>query len=130
MLMQKTLIQISTGKKTNKFGIVESDFYKLLNLVKKSKYLKLKCLSIHIGSQILDYKPYVKMLKILNRIIIKSGHYFEFIDLGGGMGISYNDKIKKLNYSKYSKEVYKFYKKYKSKIIFEPGRSIIVMLVY
>ena len=121
----KTLIQISTGKKTNKFGIAENDFYKLVNLVKKSKYLKLKCLSIHIGSQILDYKPYVKMLKILNRIIINSGHYFEFIDLGGGMGISYNDKIKKLNYSKYSREVYKFYKKHKSKIIFEPGRSII-----
>ena len=121
----KTLSQISTGKKTNKFGIGEKDFYNLVNSIKKSKYLKLKCLSIHIGSQILDYKPYVKMLKILNRIINKSSHFFEFIDLGGGMGISYNDKIKKLNYSKYSREVYKFYKNQKSKIIFEPGRSII-----
>ena len=121
----KTLSQISTGKKTNKFGIAEKDFYNLVNSIKKSKYLKLKCLSIHIGSQILDYKPYVKMLKILNRIINKSSHFFEFIDLGGGMGISYNDKIKKLNYSKYSREVYKFYKNQKSKIIFEPGRSII-----
>ena len=121
----KTLSQISTGKKTNKFGIAEKDFYNLVNSIKKSKYLKLKCLSIHIGSQILDYKPYVKMLKILNRIINKSSHFFEFIDLGGGMGISYNDKIKKLNYSKYSREVYKFYKSQKSKIIFEPGRSII-----
>ena len=65
------------------------------------------------------------MLKILDRIINKSSHFFEFIDLGGGMGISYNDKIKKLNYSKYSREVYKFYKNQKSKIIFEPGRSII-----
>ena len=121
----KTLSQISTGKKTNKFGIAEKDFYNLVNSIKKSKYLKLKCLSIHIGSQILDYKPYVKMLKILNRIINKSSHFFEFVDLGGGMGISYNDKIKKLNYSKYSREVYKFYKNQKSKIIFEPGRSII-----
>ena len=121
----KTLSQISTGKKTNKFGIAEKDFYNLVNSIKKSKYLKLKCLSIHIGSQILDYKPYVKMLKILNRIINKSSHFFEFIDLGGGMGISYNDKIKKLNYSKYSREVYKFYKNQRSKIIFEPGRSII-----
>ena len=121
----KTLSQISTGKKTNKFGIAEKDFYNLVNSIKKSKYLKLKCLSIHIGSQILNYKPYVKMLKILNRIINKSSHFFEFIDLGGGMGISYNDKIKKLNYSKYSREVYKFYKNQRSKIIFEPGRSII-----
>ena len=35
------------------------------------------------------------------------------------------NKNKKLNYKKYSKEVYKFCKKIKSKIIFEPGRSII-----
>ena len=65
------------------------------------------------------------MLKILGRIIDKSRHKFKFIDLGGGMGISYGDKIKKLNYQKYSKEVNKFYKKYKAKIIFEPGRSVI-----
>tara|TARA_Y100000816_G_C26095790_1_gene579885 strand:- start:1033 stop:2247 length:1215 start_codon:yes stop_codon:yes gene_type:complete len=121
----KTLSQISTGKKTNKFGVEENELYRLINLIKKSKYLKLSCLSVHIGSQILDYKPYIKMLKILGRIIDKSRHKFKFIDLGGGMGISYGDKIKKLNYQKYSKEVNKFYKKYKAKIIFEPGRSVI-----
>ena len=121
----KTLSQISTGKKTNKFGVEENEIYNLIKFTKKSKFLKLKCLSVHIGSQILDYRPYVRMLKILERIINKSNYKFEFIDLGGGMGISYGDKIKKLNYNKYSNEIYKFYNKYKSKIIFEPGRSII-----
>ena len=121
----KTLSQISTGKKVNKFGIEEDDIYKVIKIIQKSKYLNLNCLSVHIGSQILDYKPYLKMLKILNRIIDKSKHHFKFIDLGGGMGISYDEKIKRLNYAKYSKEIYKFYKKHKSKIIFEPGRSII-----
>ena len=41
------------------------------------------------------------------------------------MGISYNNDNKKLNYKKYNIAIKKFLKKHKSKIIFEPGRSII-----
>ena len=41
------------------------------------------------------------------------------------MGISYNSEGKKLNYKRYNIAIKKFLKKYKSKIIFEPGRSII-----
>tara|TARA_B100000965_G_scaffold98470_1_gene80539 strand:- start:142 stop:1356 length:1215 start_codon:yes stop_codon:yes gene_type:complete len=121
----KTLNQISTGKKENKFGVNEKIFLKLTNFIKKTKHLKLKCISVHIGSQILNHKPYEKMLKVLDRIIKKSNHKFEFIDLGGGMGIPYEKKQKKLNYKKYNKVIVNFLKKYKSKIIFEPGRSII-----
>ena len=121
----KTLSQISTGKKENKFGVNEKTFFKLVNFCKSSKNIELKCLSVHIGSQILDYKPYEKMLKVVDRIIHKINHKFEFIDLGGGMGISYKYEDKKLNYTKYSKIIKKFLKKHKSKIIFEPGRSII-----
>jgi diaminopimelate decarboxylase len=121
----KTLSQISTGKKENKFGVNEKTFFKLVNFCKSSKNIDLKCLSVHIGSQILDYKPYEKMLKVVDRIIHKINHKFEFIDLGGGMGISYKYEDKKLNYSKYSEIIKKFLKRHKSKIIFEPGRSII-----
>ena len=121
----KTLSQISTGKKENKFGVNEKTFFKLVSFCKSSKNIDLKCLSVHIGSQILDYKPYEKMLRVVDGIIHKIDHKFEFIDLGGGMGISYTYKDKKLNYKKYSKIIKKFLKKNKSKIIFEPGRSII-----
>ena len=121
----KTLSQISTGKKENKFGVNEKTFFKLVNFCKSSKNIDLKCLSVHIGSQILDYKPYEKMLKVVDRIIHKINHKFEFIDLGGGMGISYKYEDKKLNYSKYSEIIKKFLKRHQSKIIFEPGRSII-----
>ena len=121
----KTLSQISTGKKENKFGVNEKTFFKLVNFCKSSKNIDLKCLSVHIGSQILDYKPYEKMLRVVDRIIHKINHKFEFIDLGGGMGISYKYEDKKLNYTKYSEIIKKFLKKHKSKIIFEPGRSII-----
>ena len=65
------------------------------------------------------------MLKVVDKIIKKSNHKFEFIDLGGGMGISYEKNNKKLNYKKYNIAIKKFLKNHKSKIIFEPGRSIV-----
>jgi diaminopimelate decarboxylase len=121
----KTLSQISTGKKENKFGVDEKIFFELIKYSKNSKNIKLKCLSVHIGSQIVDNKPYEKMLNVVDRIINKANYNFEFIDLGGGMGISYGNDNKKLNYKRYNISIKKFLKKNKSKIIFEPGRSIV-----
>jgi len=121
----KTLKQISTGKKENKFGVDEKTFLDLVNYSRLSKNINLKCLSVHIGSQILDHKPYEKMLKVVDKIIKKSNYKFEFIDLGGGMGISYEKNNKKLNYQKYNIAIKKFLKNHNSKIIFEPGRSIV-----
>ena len=121
----KTLAQISTGKKENKFGVNEKLFFELVKYLNISKYINLKCLSVHIGSQILDHKPYEKMLNVVDKIIKKSNHNFKFIDLGGGMGISYEKNSKKLNYHKYNNAIKKFLKNHKSKIIFEPGRSIV-----
>ena len=121
----KTISQISTGKKENKFGVNKNIFYEIINYCKNSKNIDLKCLSVHIGSQILDYKPYEKMLKAISQTLKKTNHKFEFIDLGGGMGITYSDKNKKLNYKKYNSAIIKFLRKHKVRIIFEPGRSII-----
>jgi diaminopimelate decarboxylase len=121
----KTLSQISTGKKENKFGVNQKVFLQLVNIVKKSESLNLKCLSVHIGSQILSYKPYQKMLNVVNKIIKLSNYNFEYIDLGGGMGIDYNHDQSKLDFYKYSKGIEKFLKNNHCKIIFEPGRSIV-----
>ena len=121
----KTLKQISTGKKENKFGVDEKTFFSIVNYSKLSKNINLKCLSVHIGSQILDHRPYEKMLRVLDKAIRKSNFKFEFIDLGGGMGISYEKTNKSLNYQKYNIAIEKFLKNHKSKIIFEPGRSIV-----
>ena len=121
----KTLSQISTGKKENKFGVNEKTFFEILEYCKNSKNIELKCLSTHIGSQILNHKPYEKMLNVIDDILNKSNYNFDFIDLGGGMGISYGKENRKLNYKKYNQAIKKFLKNHKSKIIFEPGRSII-----
>ena len=121
----RTLNKISTGKKGDKFGVNEKTFIELVSYIKKSKFINLRCLSVHIGSQIFENKPYEKMLKVIDRIISKTNFKFDFIDLGGGMGISYKNDSKKFNYSNYQKSIIKFLGKYNSKIIFEPGRTIV-----
>lgn len=77
----RTLKQISTGKKENKFGVDKKTFFRLVKYCKKSKYLELSCLSVHIGSQILNHKPYEKMLSVIDKIINFTNHEFEFVDL-------------------------------------------------
>ena len=120
----KTLKQISTGKKENKFGVNEKIFKEILEYIKNSKFLNLKCLSVHIGSQILDHKPYQKMINVIEKLIKKLKFNFKYIDLGGGMGIDYNKDNKNLIIKNIIK-LLKIFKKKKTKIIFEPGRSII-----
>ena len=121
----KTHQKISTGGKDEKFGLVYSDFINLCNKIRKMKNLKLNGISVHIGSQITNIKPFKKVLSVINKIIKKTKTNFKFIDLGGGMGISYTKKEKQLNLKQYAKLINKFTKNKNSKIIFEPGRFIV-----
>ena len=121
----KTHQKISTGGKDEKFGLTYKDFINLSKKIKKMKNLNLHGISVHIGSQITEVSPFKKVLSIINKIIIKTKINFKFIDLGGGMGISYSKKEKQINLEEYAKLVNKFIKNKNSKIIFEPGRLII-----
>tara|TARA_Y100000590_G_scaffold158554_1_gene181984 strand:+ start:1169 stop:2398 length:1230 start_codon:yes stop_codon:yes gene_type:complete len=121
----KTHQKISTGGKNEKFGLNDSDFIKLCKKIKKMKNLDLQGISVHIGSQITNVSPFKKVLSAINKIIIKTKINFNFIDLGGGMGISYSKNEKQINLKQYAKLVNKFIKNKNSKIIFEPGRFIV-----
>ena len=121
----KTHKKISTGEKDEKFGLIYNDFINLSQKIRKMKNMKLEGLSVHIGSQITNIKPFVKVLSIINKIIKKTRINFKFIDLGGGMGISYTNYEKELNLKRYAGLVNKFIKNKNTKIIFEPGRFIV-----
>jgi len=121
----KTQKKISTGGKDEKFGLIYNDFINLSQKIRKMKNMKLEGLSVHIGSQITNIKPFAKVLSIINKIIKKTGINFKFIDLGGGMGISYTNYEKELNLKQYAGLVNKFIKNKNTKIIFEPGRFIV-----
>jgi diaminopimelate decarboxylase len=121
----KTNKKISTGGKDDKFGLSFNDCIKLCKKIGKMKNLKLEGLSVHIGSQIKNIQPFKKVLYIINKVINQTKVNFNYVDLGGGMGISYSKKEKKLNLKQYASIVNKFIKNKKIKIIFEPGRSIV-----
>ena len=121
----KTHKKISTGGKDEKFGLIYNDFINLSQKIRKMKNMKLEGLSVHIGSQITNIKPFAKVLSIINKIIKKTRINFKFIDLGGGMGISYTNYEKELNLKRYAGLVNKFIKNKNTKIIFEPGRFIV-----
>ena len=120
-----TLSKISTGKTDSKFGLPKSNFLSFCKNIKKFKNLKIKAVSVHIGSQITSVGPYRKTLNTLYKIIKLSRINFEYVDLGGGFGISYQDKEKKIDIKNYSRLVDKFQKKLNCKIIFEPGRFVV-----
>ena len=77
----KTIKEITTGKTINKFGLTEKEVIGLINHYKKSKYLNIKCLSVHIGSQITSHIPYLKMLKAVQKIIDKTKFNFKYIQV-------------------------------------------------
>jgi len=120
----KTHKKISTGSKYDKFGLSYKDCITFCKKTNSLKNLKLNGLSVHIGSQITNIKPFEQVLGVLNKIINETKINFKFIDLGGGMGISYSDEEKKLDLNRYAKLVNNFLKNKKAQIIFEPGRFI------
>ena len=121
----KTHKKISTGGRHDKFGLSYNDCLNLCKKIDNFKNLKLEGLSVHIGSQITSVKPFKQMLSVINKIIAKTKINFRFIDLGGGMGISYSSKEKKLDLDEYAKLINRFIKNKKTRIIFEPGRFIV-----
>ena len=121
----KTLGKISTGRAEDKFGLSRKKLIEVCKNIKEFKHIELNSLSVHIGSQILSDIPFKKTLKVIEEIIRKTKTHFKFIDLGGGFGISYSSKEKRIKLNDYSNLVNKFKKKYNCNIIFEPGRAII-----
>ncbi|MCW0001509.1 diaminopimelate decarboxylase [Pararhizobium sp. YC-54] len=89
----KTHAKISTGKKGDKFGIALEDIAELYAKASAWPELDLAGLAVHIGSQLLDLAPYRSAYRRLVELVSSlrsSGQEVRRLDLGGGLGISYN----------------------------------------
>ena len=118
---------ITTGRKGDKFGI--SDTRKVIDLCKhahQSKNLKIVGLACHIGSQILDLGGFMKSADKIFELADELANFdisLEFLDLGGGLGISYENEVPPSPLDLISCLEDKF-KIRKERLILEPGRSI------
>ena len=123
----KTHPYISTGLKDNKFGIDETSAIELYKKAAKLDHIKITGIDCHIGSQLTDLSPFedafIKLASLIDEL--ESNQIaIEHIDIGGGIGISYNNEdISPLDF--YVQMIKKYLLKYNKKIILEPGRFLI-----
>ncbi len=121
----KTHPYISTGLKENKFGVDINDAISLYEKANNSKYLDVQGLDCHIGSQITDVSPFLdalgKVLELIEELKTK-GIEIAHLDLGGGIGIKY-DNEQTIDVNAYIVSVLE--KVGDLEIILEPGRAIV-----
>ncbi len=87
---------ISTGLKSNKFGIAGDKAFDLFLNYRRNQNLSLSGIHVHIGSQISSPEPYLETAAYLHKFVMdlrKKNVEIEFLDLGGGIGINYEQQI-------------------------------------
>jgi diaminopimelate decarboxylase len=118
---------ISTGLKENKFGIdIEAAITAYRN-ADALKHLDIKGVSCHIGSQVTKVSPFIDALKRLKELIRQlrsEGISVRYLDLGGGLGITY-DRETPPQPSEYARAIIDASRDLDCTFIFEPGRVIV-----
>ncbi len=116
---------IATGLKENKFGVSINRALELYKKAELSKHLDVFGLDYHIGSQITEVSPFIEALEKALELISQlkaEGIKMSHIDIGGGVGIAYNEE-KTINIEKYVQSVLD--KVGDLEVILEPGRAIV-----
>ena len=118
---------ISTGLKENKFGVNIEKSIEAYREARKMPWLDIRGVSCHIGSQVTKISPFVDALDRLKKLIHllrKEGIDIRYLDLGGGLGITYNEE-QPPHPVEYAKAVIGATKGMGCTLIFEPGRVIV-----
>ncbi len=121
----KTHPYISTGLKENKFGVDIDDAIGLYQRAQDSEYLDVQGLDCHIGSQLTEVSPFLDALdKVLELVghLNQQGIEITHLDLGGGVGIRYDDE-QTIDIKAYVEAM--IAKVGDIEIILEPGRAIV-----
>ncbi|HSM77681.1 MAG TPA: diaminopimelate decarboxylase, partial [Bryobacteraceae bacterium] len=124
---------ISTGLREHKFGVPITAARELYRRAASHRHLRVAGVSLHIGSQITDVSPFglavERALGLIERLAA-DGHQIQFLDAGGGLGISY-DSSKPLDFpamaGRWADAIIRPLKKRKKAphLLLEPGRSIV-----
>lgn len=118
---------ITTGMKKHKFGIPIDAALEYYRLASKLKNIKVAGVHKHIGSQITKIAPFVDALKRILILIDKlneQGTEIKYLDVGGGLGISYKDEEPPVPKDLANKLI-PLLEGRKLTLIMEPGRSIV-----
>ena len=123
----KTHPYISTGLRSNKFGVAYAEALDLYRRARVLPNVDIAGIACHIGSQLLDPAPAAeaaeKILALADRLAA-DGIVLRHLDLGGGIGIRYRDETP-LPVAGYLAPVLEKLAGRKEKILFEPGRALV-----
>ena len=118
---------IATGLKENKFGIAFEDALAGYERASSMAHINLVGIDCHIGSQITSMAPFIDAFDRLMELVQKieaAGMTLQHIDIGGGLGIQYQDETPP-SAQEYVDKVCEKFAESVYEIILEPGRSIV-----
>lgn len=118
---------ISTGLKKNKFGIPIEEAKEAYRTARELPHIDPVGTDCHIGSQLTEIRPFVDALEKVKELIAsleKEGITIRYLDLGGGLGINY-DEEEPPHPTEYGKALIEATRGLNCTLIFEPGRVIV-----
>ncbi len=123
----KTHPYISTGLKQNKFGVAYTEALELYRKAASMPHLHITGMDCHIGSQLTETSPFIaaaeKVLALVDQLAA-SGIVLEHLDLGGGLGIRYDDETPP-SIAAYAQALLGALQGRSEKLIVEPGRVLV-----
>ena len=123
----KTHPYISTGLKKNKFGIPHSEALRVYKEASVMPNIEIMGIDAHIGSQLIDVTPYSEAAERLVGLIEQIrgiGIELKYVDIGGGLGIKYENENPPAP-KEWADMIIPVLKKTGCRLIIEPGRSLI-----
>ncbi|WNG60718.1 diaminopimelate decarboxylase [Archangium gephyra] len=123
----RTHRHISTGLKTSKFGVPFEDTVALYARARKMKGLRAVAVDCHIGSQITRTAPFKAALTKmagLYKELRAQGHALEYLDIGGGLGITYTEETPPTP-AEYARTALAAAGDTGATLVFEPGRLLV-----
>jgi len=122
----KTHPYISTGLSSNKFGVDQKTALSIYKRRKEFSNIQFTGIDMHIGSQITLIEPFVEAVKKLSDLYFEikaDGLTLKHFDVGGGMGVGY-DNQPSFSMTEFADKTKSLFKKLDCEIIFEPGRYL------
>jgi diaminopimelate decarboxylase len=123
----KTHPYISTGLEKNKFGIDTKTAIEGYKVASRLDHIDVVGIDCHIGSQITEARPFIEALESIKRLIDelrRTGIEIKYLDMGGGLGITYDDESPP-HPREYARAIVESLKGTHLKLILEPGRVIV-----
>ena len=123
----KTHPYVATGLRENKFGIDFNLSMKEYIFAKGLPHIEIIGVDCHIGSQLIELQPFVEALRRVKELIHALGQRgigIQYLDLGGGLGITYKDEVPP-HPTEYARAIVEEASDLDYTLIFEPGRVIV-----